>query len=94
VESAKYCDGDDVSSIPRSSDDWDREPLGGELFPEFVLPLDSSFRLLCLCLACLKISIGKSAIPIVRLAMVPSNAEAPPEIGSHGPSSVSYSRGR
>lgn len=45
-------------------------------------------------LMALKISTGKSAKPIVRLPMVPSNAEAPPEIGSQGPSSESYSMGR
>lgn len=45
-------------------------------------------------LKALNISTGKSATPIVRLANVPMSAEAPPEIGSHGPSSVSYSRGR
>lgn len=35
----------------------------------------------------LKISTGKSAKPIARLPRVPISAEAPPEIGSHGPSS-------
>lgn len=39
-------------------------------------------------------STGKSATPIDRLAIVPKSAEAPPEIGSQGPLSVSYSRGR
>lgn len=39
-------------------------------------------------------SIGKSATPIIILPMVPMIADAPPVIGSHGPSSVSYSRGR
>ena len=42
----------------------------------------------------LNISIGKSATPIIILPIVPSSADAPPEMGSHGPSSVSYSRGR
>jgi hypothetical protein len=42
----------------------------------------------------LKTSTGKSAKPIARLLMVPISAEAPPEIGSHGPSSESYSTGR
>lgn len=41
-----------------------------------------------------KISTGKSAKPIMRLPNVPSSADAPPEIGSQGPSSASYSRGR
>lgn len=41
-----------------------------------------------------RISTGKSTAPIMRLPMVPSNADAPPEIGSQGPSSISYSRGR
>ena len=40
------------------------------------------------------ISTGKSANPIMRLPIVPRSAEAPPDIGSHGPSSESYSRGR
>lgn len=39
-------------------------------------------------------STGKSATPIDRLAIVPKSAEAPPEMGSQGPLSVSYSRGR
>lgn len=39
-------------------------------------------------------STGKSATPMDRLAIVPKSAEAPPEIGSQGPLSVSYSRGR
>lgn len=42
----------------------------------------------------LKISTGKSAHPIMRLPKVPSIADAPPDMGSQGPSSVSYSRGR
>lgn len=41
-----------------------------------------------------RISTGKSATPIMRLPMVPSRADAPPEIGSQGPSSESYSLGR
>jgi len=45
-------------------------------------------------LKALKISRGKSATPIVKLAIVPNSAEAPPEMGSQGPSSVSYSRER
>lgn len=56
-----------------------------------------SLRAMCASLlpfAALKISIGKSATPIVMLLIVPSKAEAPPEIGSQGPSSVSYSFGR
>ena len=40
-----------------------------------------------------KISTGKSAIPMERFPKVPIRAAAPPEIGSQGPSSVSYSRG-
>jgi hypothetical protein len=36
----------------------------------------------------LNISTGKSATPIVKLASVPKRAEAPPEKGPHGPSSV------
>lgn len=54
-------------------------------------PADNSFTLPR---NALNISTGKSATPIVRLARVPKRAEAPPEMGSHGPSSVSYSRGR
>jgi hypothetical protein len=42
----------------------------------------------------LTISTGKSATPIIRLPMVPSRADAPPEMGSQGPSSTSYSLGR
>ena len=53
-----------------------------------------SARLVFVFLTALKISIGKSATPMPRLAMVPSRADAPPEMGSQGPSSVSYSRGR
>lgn len=65
------------------------------LSDDFVLAaLIVSARLVFVFLTALKISIGKSATPIPRLAMVPSRADAPPEIGSHGPSSVSYSRGR
>jgi len=45
-------------------------------------------------LTALKISMGKSATPMVKLAIVPISAEAPPDIGSQGPSSVSYSIGR
>lgn len=45
-------------------------------------------------LKALNTSTGKSATPIVKLAIVPRSAEAPPEIGSQGPSSVSYSRAR
>ena len=45
-------------------------------------------------LRALTISTGKSANPIMRLPMVPRSAEAPPEIGSQGPSSESYSLGR
>lgn len=41
-----------------------------------------------------RISTGKSATPIIRLLIVPINADAPPVIGSQGPSSASYSRGR
>lgn len=33
-------------------------------------------------------------MPIIIVEAVPIIAVAPPEIGSHGPSSVSYSRGR
>lgn len=40
------------------------------------------------------IPVGIDAAPITRLAKVPRRAEAPPEIGSHGPSSRSYSFGR
>jgi len=40
------------------------------------------------------IPVGIAAAPIIRLAKVPRRAEAPPEIGSHGPSSRSYSFGR
>lgn len=53
-----------------------------------------SARLVFVFLTALKISIGKSATPMPRLAIVPSKADAPPEIGSQGPSSVSYSLGR
>lgn len=56
---------------------------GAPAAKSFTLPLNA-----------LNISTGKSATPMVRLAKVPNRAEAPPEIGSHGPSSVSYSRGR
>lgn len=42
----------------------------------------------------LRVSIGKSATPIIICVAVPIRAVAPPEIGSQGPSSVSYSRGR
>ena len=45
-------------------------------------------------LSALNISTGKSANPIIRLPRVPRSAEAPPDMGSHGPSSESYSRGR
>lgn len=47
-----------------------------------------------LILRALNISTGKSANPIIRLPRVPRSAEAPPDMGSHGPSSESYSRGR
>ena len=36
-------------------------------------------------------SMGRSATPIIILLMVPTSADAPPEIGSQGPSSLSYS---
>src|SRR5947209_4992009 len=65
------------------------------------IPLGERFPLSCASQASFEdflsartISTGKSAMPIVKLPIVPSNAAAPPEIGSHGPSSVSYSRGR
>lgn len=50
--------------------------------------------LVFLLLKALKNSTGKSATPMLRLAIVPNSAEAPPDIGSHGPPSVSYSRER
>lgn len=87
-------------SVPRSSVDSDRDLRAGVLEPELVfvvaLSLADSFlkESWCFCLTDLNSSIGKSAIPIERLAIVPNKAEAPPEIGSHAPSSVSYSRGR
>jgi len=66
----------------------------GVLVPE--VELDESFVVFSWFpfLTALKISIGKSATPMVKLAIVPINAEAPPDIGSQGPSSVSYSFGR
>ena len=45
-------------------------------------------------LSLLRVSAGKSAMPIIIVVMVPIIAEAPPVTGSQGPSSVSYSRGR
>lgn len=39
-------------------------------------------------------STGKSATPMVKLVIVPASADAPPDIGSQGPESVSYLRGR
>lgn len=60
---------------------------------ELVLGIVSA-RFMLVFLTALNISMGKSATPMPRLAMVPNNADAPPEIGSQGPSSVSYSRGR
>lgn len=45
-------------------------------------------------LSALSVSIGRSAMPIIMLPRVPIRAPAPPVIGSQGPSSVSYSRGR
>jgi hypothetical protein len=41
-----------------------------------------------------KVSMGKSATPIIIWVAVPMIAVAPPEIGSQGPSSASYSRDR
>ena len=40
------------------------------------------------------ISTGISAMPTIKLLRVPRRAEAAPLIGSHGPSSESYSHGR
>lgn len=40
------------------------------------------------------ISVGRSATPIIMLPTVPMIAEVAPVMGSHGPSSASYSRGR
>lgn len=70
-------------------------PLDTDEFPFFMLfgvagPVLSS----CLDLRALDMSTGVSANPIIILAIVPSRAEAPPEMGSQGPSSGSYSRGR
>lgn len=41
-----------------------------------------------------RIPLGIAATPITRLPKVPIRAEAPPDMGSHGPSSRSYSLGR
>jgi hypothetical protein len=56
----------------------------------FPLPLFTSGCML----SSLRVSIGKSATPIIICVAVPTIAVAPPVMGSHGPSSVSYSRGR
>lgn len=45
-------------------------------------------------LSSLRVSMGKSATPIIICVAVPTRADAAPERGSQGPSSVSYSRGR
>lgn len=42
----------------------------------------------------LSVELGMSAMPIAMLPIVPTSAAAPPEIGSIGPSSRSYSQGR
>lgn len=81
-------------STERSARDCERDIERGDADPE---PCgNSSVEIDCwgFALKALKISTGKSATPMVRLAIVPRSADAPPEIGSHGPSSVSYSRGR
>ena len=89
---SKYDFGSSVSSGPRSIDELVREWPWGVVSP--LLFSLFSLKVSCLFLTFLKISIGKSATPMVRLAMVPNRADAPPDIGSHGPSSVSYSRDR
>jgi hypothetical protein len=66
----------------------------GDELPPGPVEREASFDSLGFALNALKISTGKSAIPIERLAIVPNKADAPPVMGSHGPSSVSYSRGR
>lgn len=48
----------------------------------------------CLMCSALSISMGRSATPIIMLPTVPMIAEVAPVMGSQGPSSVSYSRGR
>jgi len=88
---SKYDFGSSVSSGARSIESVREGPWGVE--SSLALSL-LSLKVSCLFRTFLKISIGKSATPMERLAMVPRRADAPPEIGSHGPSSVSYSRGR
>lgn len=96
-EALLIVDASDVFSVlARSSRDVDLEDGVGVRLPELELSFASfaSFIVSVRFFMVLKISIGKSATPIVRLATVPNNADAPPEMGSQGPSSVSYSRGR
>lgn len=78
--------------------DFEAKSFGGDGLPAAGEGTSSSSRAAVfdvgLGLKALSNSTGKSATPIDRLAIVPKSAEAPPEIGSQGPSSVSYSRGR
>lgn len=93
VDAADDCEGKYVVVSAVSSVTGERIDVG-VLLPE--VEVDDSFDAFAWLpfLTALKISIGKSATPMVKLANVPIKAEAPPDIGSQGPSSVSYSFGR
>jgi hypothetical protein len=69
-------------------EDESRLPPPGRSFRAFAFTVSGE-----MCKA-FRASIGISATPIIMLLTVPMSALPPPVIGSHGPSSTSYSTGR